>query len=196
MGAMGRWVAHHPWRSGIAATAALLTLSIPVLDMRSARPTPAPTRSPPRTGAYDLLAAGFGDGFNGPLLIVIDLGTNADPGCSNRSRRRSRRSPACAVSPPELNAAGDTGLLTAIPTTKPQDQDTSDLVHRLRADLLPAATDGTGTDALVGGPTARFIDQSDKIADRLPWFIATVVSLSFLLLMIVFRSILVPLKAR
>jgi RND superfamily putative drug exporter len=100
-----------------------------------------------------------------------------------------------AVSPPELNASGDTGLITAIPTTKPQDQATSDLVHRLRNDLLPAATTGTGAEALVGGPTAGFIDQSDKIAARLPWFIAAVVSLSFLLLMIVFRSILVPLKA-
>jgi len=192
-----RWVAHHPWRSAIAATAALLTLSIPVLDMRLGQ---ADAGTDPITTthrrAYDLLAAGFGDGFNGPLLIVIDLGTNADPGVIEQIASAIAADPGVrAVSPPELNAAGDTGLLTAIPTTKPQDQDTSDLVHRLRVDLLPAATDGTGTDALVGGPTARFIDQSDKIADRLPWFIATVVSLSFLLLMIVFRSILVPLKA-
>jgi len=146
--------------------------------------------------AYDLLAAGFGDGFNGPLLIAIDLGTNADPGVTQQIASAIAADPGVrAVSPPELNAAGDTGLLTAIPTTKPQDQATSALVHRLRVDLIPAATAGTGAHALVGGPTARFIDQSDKIADRLPWFIATVVSLSFLLLMTVFRSILVPLKA-
>ena len=80
-----------------------------------------------------------------------------------------------AVSPPEVNAAGDTALITAIPTTKPQDQATSDLVHRLRDTTLPEATAGTDATALVGGPTAGFIDQSDKISARLPWFIGAVV---------------------
>ena len=79
-------------------------------------------------------------------------------------------------------------MITAIPTTKPQDQATSELVHRLRDTTLPEATAGTDATALVGGTTAGFIDQSDKIAGRLPMFIGGVVVLSFLLLMMVFRS--------
>ncbi|MCB0987580.1 MAG: MMPL family transporter [Acidimicrobiales bacterium] len=192
-----RWVAHHPWRTGIAATAVLVALAIPMLDMRLGQ---ADAGSDPTTTthrrAYDLLATGFGDGFNGPLLIAVDLGTDPDPTVLDRLNATVAADPGVrAVSPPELNASGDTGLITAIPTTKPQDQATTDLVHRLRDDLLPTATGISGANALVGGPTAGFIDQSDKIAARLPWFIAAVVSLSFLLLMIVFRSILVPLKA-
>jgi RND superfamily putative drug exporter len=192
-----RWVAHHPWRTGIAATVVLVTLAIPVLDMRLGQADAGsdPTSMTHRR-AYDLLAAGFGEGFNGPLLIAVDLGDDPDPAVLDRIREAVATDPGVrAVSPPELNAAGDTGIVTAVPTTKPQDEATSELVRRLRDDLLPTATDGTGAEALVGGPTARFIDQSDKIAARLPWFIAAVVSLSFLLLMTVFRSILVPLKA-
>ena len=195
------WVAHHPWRSAITATAVLIALAIPMLDMRLGQADAGtdPTSTTHRR-AYDLLAAGFGDGFNGPLLIVVDLGAN--PGADSDlapleqiTATVSADPGVRAVSPPEVNTDGDTALLTAIPTTKPQDQATSDLVHRLRDELLPAATDGSDATAIVGGPTARFIDQSDKIADRLPWFIAAVVSMSFLLLMVVFRSILVPLKA-
>ena len=191
------WVAHHPWRSAITATAVLVTLAVPVLDMRLGQADAGtdPTSTTHRR-AYDLLAAGFGEGFNGPLLIAVDLGDVPDPAALDPIVAAMAADPGIrAVSPPALNTAGDAGLITAIPTSKPQDQATSDLVHRLRDTTLPTATAGTGATALVGGPTAGFIDQSDKIADRLPWFIAAVVSLSFLLLMIVFRSILVPLKA-
>jgi len=191
------WVAHHPWRSGIAATIALLTLAIPVFDMRLGQADAGtdPTSTTHRR-AYDLLAAGFGDGFNGPLLLTIDLGATGDPTVLEAVAAAVSNDPGVrAVSPPEINAAGDTALITAIPTTKPQDQATSDLVHRLRDTTLPAAIAGSDATALVGGPTAGFIDQSDKISSRLLWFIGAVVSLSFLLLMMVFRSILVPLKA-
>ncbi len=191
------WVAHHPWRSGIAATLVLLTLSIPVLDMRLGQADAGtdPTSTTHRR-AYDLLADGFGAGFNGPLLVTIDLGAAGDAAVLDAIGAAVANDPGvAAVSPPELNAAGNTALFTAIPTTKPQDQATSDLVHRLRDTTLPEATAGTDATALVGGPTAGFIDQSDKISARLPWFIGAVVSLSFLLLMIVFRSLLVPLKA-
>ncbi|MBU1865108.1 MAG: MMPL family transporter [Actinobacteria bacterium] len=191
------WVAHHPWRSAIAATAILLILAIPALDMRlgqaDAGTEPATTT---HRKAYDLLAAGFGDGFNGPLLIVIDLETATSPEAVATIAASLAADPGIvALSPPELNQAGDTAVITAIPTTKPQDVETADLVERLRSDLIPAATEGTGAEVLVGGPTAMFIDQSDKIADRLPWFILAVVLVSFLLLMIVFRSIVVPLTA-
>ncbi len=191
------WVAYHPWRSAIAATVVLLTLSIPVLDMRLGQADAGtdPTSTTHRR-AYDLLAAGFGDGFNGPLLLTIDVGDGADPAVLEAIAAAVNGDPGVqAVSPPEVNAAGDTALITAIPTTKPQDQATSDLVHRLRDTTIPEVTAGTDVTALVGGPTAGFIDQSDKIAGRLLWFIGAVVALSFLLLMMVFRSILVPLKA-
>jgi RND superfamily putative drug exporter len=191
------WVAYHPWRSGIAATVVLLSLAVPVLDMRLGQADAGtdPTSTTQRR-AYDLLAAGFGDGFNGPLLLTIDLGREASPAVLDAIVAAVGNDPGVrAVSPPEINAAGNTALITAIPTTKPQDQATSDLVHRLRNTTLPHATVGTDATALVGGPTAGFIDQSDKISSRLLWFIGAVVTLSFLLLMMVFRSILVPLKA-
>ena len=192
------WVSHHPWRSSIAASIILLVMAIPVLDMRlgqaDAGTDPEDTT---HRQAYDLLADGFGDGFNGPLLITVDLTDSDSPEMVAGGIRETlvASDGVAAVSPPEFNAAGDTALITVIPTTKPQDEATSDLIHLLRDETLPAITEGTGAEAYVGGPTAAFIDQSDKIADRLPWFIGAVVAVSFLLLMVVFRSILVPLKA-
>ena len=191
------WVAYHPWRSSIAATFVLLLLATPMLGMRLGQADAGtdPTSTTQRR-AYDLLAAGFGAGFNGPLLLVVDLGPSADQAVLERITADVRSDRGVrVVSPAAVNDAGNTALITAIPTTKPQDQATSDLVHRLRSTTLPEATAGTDTKALVGGPTAGFIDQSDKISARLPWFILAVVSLSFLLLMTVFRSIFVPLKA-
>ncbi len=191
------WVAHHPWRSGLAATVILLVLAVPMLDMRlgqaDAGTDPVGTT---HRRAYDLLADGFGPGFNGPLLLVVDLGASGDASVLDPIAAAVADDPGVrAVSPPEVNADGDTAIITAIPTTTPQDEATSELVHRLRDTTLPRVTDGTDATALVGGPTAGFIDQSDKISARLPWFIAAVVAMSFVLLMVVFRSILVPLKA-
>ncbi|MEZ5381571.1 MAG: MMPL family transporter [Microthrixaceae bacterium] len=191
------WVAHHPWRSASAATLILLTMAFPVIDMRLGQADAGtdPTSATHRR-AYDLLAHGFGAGFNGPLLLTIDLGDGGDPTVLDGLSAAVGDDPGVrAVSPPATNEAGDTALLTAIPTTKPQDQATSDLVHRLRYTTIPDAMAGSDATVLVGGPTAGFIDQSDKIAERLPWFIGAVVTLSFLLLMMVFRSVLVPLKA-
>ncbi len=175
-------------------TLILLILAIPALDMRlgQADAGTEPIETTQRQ-AYDLLAAGFGDGFNGPLLVVVDLQEATNPAMVETIATAIATDPGiAAVSPPEFSPEGE---ITAIPTTKPQDEATADLVDHLRTDILPTATEGTGAEALVGGPTAGFIDQSDKIADRLLWFILAVVTVSFLLLMVVFRSILVPLKA-
>ncbi|MEA2001770.1 MAG: MMPL family transporter [Actinomycetota bacterium] len=191
------WVAHHPWRSAISATLFLIVLAIPVFDMQLGQADAGthPEETTQRQ-AYDLLAAGFGEGFNGPLLIVVDLEGSTDPDVIGKISESVAADPGVvALSPAELSPAGDTAVMTAIPTSKPQDVATADLVDRLRTDALPAAADGTGAEALVGGPTAGFIDQSEKIGDRLVWFILAVVIVSFLLLMMVFRSILVPLKA-
>ena len=191
------WVAYHPWRSSIAATTVLLALSVPMLDMQlgQADAGTAPTSTTQRR-AYDLLADGFGAGFNGPLLLVVDLGPTPDPTIIDRiTAAVTADAGVQAVSPAQVNTAGDTAIITAIPSTKPQDAATSSLVHRLRDTTLPGVTADATATVLVGGPTAGFIDQSDKISGRLPWFIGAVVAMSFLLLMIVFRSILVPLKA-
>jgi len=195
------WVAHHPWRSALAATAVLVTLAVPMLHMQLGQADAGtdPTSTTHRR-AYDLLADGFGPGFNGPLLITVDLGTTNHPDGGSAVVEAITTTVGAdrgvrAVAPAAINTAGNTAVLTVIPTSKPQDQATSDLVHRLRDTTLPAATADSGATAYVGGPTARFIDQSDKISSRLPWFIGAVVALSFLLLMTVFRSILVPLKA-
>ena len=100
-----------------------------------------------------------------------------------------------AVAPVVPNADGTAAVLRVIPTTSPQDERTSDLVHHLRHDVIPEATAGTGAEVYVGGQTATFIDMSDKVADRLPWFVGAVILLSVILLMMVFRSVAVPLKA-
>ena len=191
------WVTHRPWRSAIAATAVLLIAAVPLIDMQlgqaDAGTQPADTT---QRRAYDLLAAGYGAGFNGPLLLVVDLGRSPDLQVVTLIREAVATDPGIAfVSPPTTNSAQDTVVLTAVPTTEPQARATSELVHRLRGNTLPSAVGDSGAKVLVGGPTASFIDQSDRIAERLPRFISAVVAMSFLLLMIVFRSILVPLKA-
>ncbi|HEU5083397.1 MAG TPA: MMPL family transporter [Acidimicrobiales bacterium] len=192
------WVAHRPWRSAVAATLVLLVLAVPLTDMRLGQADAGTDpESTTHRRAYDMLADGFGDGFNGPLLVVVDLAGADEPDAVLASLGESLGAldGVAAVSPPERNAAGDTAVVTVVPTSKPQDQATTDLVHQLRDAAIPAVVDGTGAEAYVGGPTAGYIDQSDKIAGRLPWFIATVVLLSFVLLTMVFRSVLVPLKA-
>ena len=192
------WVAHHPWRSAIAASTVLLVLAVPTLDMRLGQADAGtdPTSTTHRR-AYDLLAAAFGEGVNGPLLVVIDLTgvDDAAPLLDTTVRALAAQAGVAAVAPPELNRAGDTALITVVPSTEPQAEGTADLVHQIRDDVLPPVLDGSGVQAYLGGPTAGFIDQSDKISDRLPWFIGAVVAVSFLLLTVVFRSILVPLKA-
>ena len=144
--------------------------------------------------AYDLLAEGFGPGFNGPLLIVVEGANDADT--LDAVHAAVAAMPGIVlVSDPALSQAGDTAVMTAFPSTSPQDEATQSLVHSLRGTVLPQAIEGSGVETFVTGPTAGFIDISGRLADRLPVFIAAVVGLSFLLLMLVFRSLLVPFKA-
>ena len=147
--------------------------------------------------AYDLLTTGFGPGFNGPLLLVADLERASDPNGTVREVNEAVEATegAAFVAPAIENPTGDTAIITVFPTTKPQDEATSELVNRLRDTVLPAALDGTDTTVLVGGFTAISIDQSNYVSGRLPLFIGAVVFLSFLLLSMVFRSPLVALKA-
>ena len=145
--------------------------------------------------AYDQLAEGFGPGFNGPIQVVVEIRSAADKVAVDRVRDALRADGGIgAVTAPVFNRAGDTALLTANPTTSPQDARTDALVHHLRSDVLPAAVNGTDAKVSLTG-RAMATDLSDRLMSRLPVFIVAIVLMSFVLLMIVFRSILVPLKA-
>jgi RND superfamily putative drug exporter len=187
-----RWshhVAARPWRYTLGSLVLLLALGAPLLSLRLGFPDPGnlPVADTQRR-AYDLVAEGFGPGVNGPLLVVVD---SADPSIVASAAERLAADPGVqAVTPPLPNQAGDVTLLTAIPTTAPQDEATTDLVHRLRDEVFV-----DGEPIFVTGSTAGFIDLTDAVTDALPLFIGAVVLASFVLLMIVFRSLLVPLKA-
>ena len=196
----GRWadrVGRRPWPYLVVSLTVLLALAAPLLSMRLGQ-TDAGTlpRSSTQRRAYDLLSRGFGPGFNGPLSIVLELPAAGDQAVmAHLLPAVGADRDVAAVSPPVLSPSGKTALVTAVPKTAPEDPATTALVHRLRDAVLPKATAGSGATALVTGSTAVFIDLSARIAGRLPVFIGGVVALSFILLMVVFRSLFVPLKA-
>ncbi|MFD7627968.1 MMPL family transporter [Streptomyces sp. NPDC059851] len=134
--------------------------------------------------AYDLLSEGFGPGFNGPLLVVVDGDKKLADGTADRIKGLEG---VAVVVPPTPNEAGDAAVITVIPKDRPSSSQTEALVHDIR--------EGSGDDVLVTGATAMNIDFSQKMNDALLPYLALVVGLAFLLLMVVFRSILVPLKA-
>ena len=195
----GRWAHHvgrHPIRYAVVGLGVLCAIAVPSLSMRIGTPDDgnAATHTTQRI-AYDHLAAGFGRGFNGPIQVVVEMSSATDRGAVERVRRALQSDPGIAeVTPPVFNPAGDTALLTANPTTAPQDERTDRLIRYLRADVLPATVTGTNARVSLTGQ-AMVTDVADRITDRLPLFIAAVVAMSFILLLIVFRSILVPLKA-
>ena len=195
----GRWAHHvgsHPVRYALASLVALTALAVPTLSMRIGMADDGnAAKTKTERKAYDLLADGFGKGFNGPIVVVVDVPTAADQAAVARVETALRADPGvAAVAPAAFNEAGDTATIIVNPTTSPQDSKTDDLVRHLRSDVLPATTDGTNARALLTGQ-AMITDMTERITTRLPYFIAAVVALSFLLLMVVFRSILVPLKA-
>jgi RND superfamily putative drug exporter len=195
-----RWshaVQRRPWTAAIAATAVLLALSAPALGMRLGFPDAG--NDPPDTmtrQAYDLNAEGFGPGTNGPLVIAAELPDPTAKAKIDSLAQRLRREPGVAfVAAPRINAQGNAAIVTVIPTTSPQDKATEDLVHRLRADVVPEALGASGITAEIGGVTAALEDQSEYITDRMPLFIAGIVGLSFVLLLVAFHSPLISLKA-
>jgi RND superfamily putative drug exporter len=194
-----RFIQRNPWQTVVAGALFLVVLALPVFGLRLSfsdegnYATDTTTRK-----AYDLLADGFGPGFNGPFLLaaLVPQGTTgddlaavseavgADPGVAFVS-------PAILNDPAEPTAA----LWKVIPTSAPQDEATTSLVHRLRDDVLPPAEASAGIDVAVTGGVAINVDFSSYLASRLPAFFLAVLTVSFLLLMTVFRSVLVPLKA-
>jgi RND superfamily putative drug exporter len=194
-----RWatmVARHPWPFAVVAVLLLLTLAAPFLSIRygQADDGSAPAGSTQRI-AFDLIAEGYGPGANGPLAIVVTYPKGDS--VPDALLTALKATPGVAqVAPPQTNTADNTAVVTVEPTTAPDAQATSDLVATLRDDVVPKALEGTsGIRAYVGGITAAYIDVGERIADRLPYFIGAVVLLSFLLLMIVFRSIVIPATA-
>ena len=195
-----RWshaVQRRPWTAAIIATVVLLALAAPALGMRLGFPDAG--NDPPSTmtrQAYDLNTKGFGPGTNGPLVIAADLPEPSAKPRIDALAARLRKEPGVAfVAAPRINARGDAAMLTVIPTGSPQAKETSELVHRLRDDVVPAELARSGITAEIGGVTAALEDQSSYITGRMPLFIAGVVGLSFLLLLVAFHSPLISLKA-
>lgn len=186
-------VQRRPLPALLAAVVALLALSAPALGMRLGF-ADAGNDAPSSTGrqAYDLLAEGFGPGFNGPLVVV---GQGDEAAAKSLQSVLGSTDGIAATTPPLPSEDGAVSTVIAFPTTSPQDEGTTDLVHRLRDDVLPGLGERTGAEYLVGGPTASTQDFADTVSARLPLFVAIVVGLSALLLMVVFRSVLIPLKA-
>jgi putative drug exporter of the RND superfamily len=192
----GRGIVARPWLAAGLGTLVLLLLATPFASLRLGQPDDGNDAAASTTRqAYDRLAEGFGPGFNGPLVLAASLPAGAEGTTAlERVQRAVAADPGvAAVAPAQRNEAGDAATLSVIPKTSPQDERTSELVERLRDTVIPRAVDGSGVAVHVGGATATFEDLADKIASRLPIFIALVVGLSLLLLMAVFRSLWVPL---
>jgi len=195
-----RWshfLQRHPWPFAALGLVILLALAMPVLSIRlgSSDESNTPTSETTRR-AYDLKAEGFGAGASGPLLLAADINGQADLPVLLALTDTLRVTPGVAqVSPPLPNEAVDAARIIVIPTTSSQDQATVDLIATLRTDVIPQATVGTDVQVHVGGMTAIFDDVAGKLQSRLPLFIGVVLGLSFLLLLVVFRSIVVPVKA-
>jgi putative drug exporter of the RND superfamily len=195
-----RWsreIQRRPVLSALLSGGLLIALCIPTLSLRlgsndaGTDPDGSSTRE-----AYDLLAEGFGPGFNGPFVMVAALPEQDDDEALVLLRKQLKDEDGVAkVTSIDLNPAGNTGVFQVYPTTSPQSADTTALLDRIRSDVLPPIEQKTGARLHVGGITAIFEDFGDAIAEKLPLFIGVVVLLSALLLTIVFRSLLVPLKA-
>ncbi|MFN8025021.1 MAG: MMPL family transporter [Acidimicrobiia bacterium] len=195
-----RWshvIQRRPWPAALIGLAILLLMAVPLLSMRLGfadagnRPTSDTTRR-----AYDYLSEGFGPGFNGPLLLAAETPNgDADVALLQQLSAKLAKTPGVAFASPAIpNADKSVAIMQVIPTTDPQAEATADLVSRLRDDVVPSVTKGEVA-VKVGGITAAADDFAKYTAGRLPIFMGAVLLLSFLLLMVVFRSLLVPLKA-
>ncbi|WP_267244687.1 MMPL family transporter [Streptomyces sp. PR69] len=199
-GFAARWsafVERHPKLLGAVAAVVMAVLALPMLSLhlgtsdQGNKPASSTTRQ-----AYDLLADGFGPGVNGPLTLVGDLEGPGDHVAMDKLADTLRDTKGVeSVGQVAYNGSGDTAVLTVVPDSAPQSQATSDLVDRLRGDVLPDAVDGTSLDVYVGGLTAGYDDFADVIVGKLPLFVGVVIALGCLLLLLAFRSIGIPLKA-
>ncbi|HMJ97017.1 MAG TPA: MMPL family transporter [Thermoleophilaceae bacterium] len=198
--AFTRWgeiVTRRPWASIAAGVVVLLVFAFPVTQLRIGQPDDGnQAKSRTQRVAYDQLTKAFGPGSNGPFLLAVDTPKGA-PRTEQQLRALQQAvadTPGIASVPPaSVSADGEMATVFAIPTTAPQDAKTSTLLDRLRGEVIPRAIADTPLKVYVGGNVAGFEDVSDKVAGRLPLFIAVVIGLSVLLLVMVFRSLWIPL---
>jgi putative drug exporter of the RND superfamily len=195
-----RWsrvIQHRPWLTALAGAAVLLVLAVPVLSLRLAFSDESNfVESTSTRQAYDLLVDGFGEGFNGPLFLVAELPAGVDLAALTAVNEAVAADPSVVLtSPPIPNDTGTAALWNVVPADGPQEEATTDLVLRLRNEVLPPVEASTGVDVAVTGIVAGQIDFSRVLAERMPYFLGAVLALSFLFLMVVFRSLLVPFKA-
>jgi putative drug exporter of the RND superfamily len=193
-----RWsgtVERRPAVLAVAATAVMMVLAIPVLSLRlgSSDQGNDPSASTTRQ-AYDLLAEGFGPGFNGPLLLVAQTHSAADQ-AALRTLEAGLPHVTDVTSVTPLAATGGTEVIQVTPATSPEAKATSDLITTLRNQTIPAAERGTTLHVYIGGVTATFADFATVVNAKLPWFILAIIGLSFLLLVVAFRSLLIPATA-
>ncbi|MGH8868844.1 MAG: MMPL family transporter [Actinomycetes bacterium] len=199
----GAWagkIGRRPWTFTFVGVGVLLVLAIPLTSMRLGIPDAGsdPTSDTDRR-AYDLITDGFGPGFNGPLSIVLVSGkkdaSTLESQAKSAGQSISGTKGVVSVGAPAVNSAGDVAALTVIPTTSPQSEATTDLVDTLRETTLPKAVSGTSLTPYVTGQTAGYLDFSARMTDRLPYLIAGVLVLAFLLLLSVFRSLTLAAEA-
>jgi RND superfamily putative drug exporter len=193
----GTFVTARPWLSIAAGVAILLVFAVPVTSLRLGQPDDGnQPESRTQRVAYDKLSEAFGPGSNGPFLLAVDTPKGAadtDAQLTELQNAIADTPGVVSVTPAAPSEDGEMATIVAIPETAPQDKRTSDLLERLREDVIPQATEGTPLKVYVGGNTPGFEDFSDKVAAGLPLFIAVVIGLSVLLLMAAFRSLWIPL---
>ncbi|MEX1104454.1 MAG: MMPL family transporter, partial [Dehalococcoidia bacterium] len=197
---LAKGIQRRPLPVFLGSTAVLLFLAIPILDMdlgfTDAGNQPESYHS---RQAYDLQKEGFGPGFNAPLTEVLDLSDvppdQREAAVNNAVETLRGVENVALVTPPVFNDSGDTAIISFLSGTSPQDNATDDLVHRVRDEAHPIIESSAGVEAMLTGGVAGNVDSGDRIIERMPYLFAGVIGLSFLLLMVVFRSVLVALKA-
>jgi RND superfamily putative drug exporter len=219
-GLWARWangIANHPAVSGLVALAILIPLAIPLFSLNlGQKDVAALPESTTARKAYDLISENFGPGVNGPLIVAVSLGTPAQPGSTggsssdNSSNSDPRASDprlqtlqhdiaqtrgVASVTQVQIDKPGTTAFFNAIATTGPAEDATADLVNTLRSDVIPAAEKGTNMTADVGGSTASNVDLAAKISSKLLLQIVVVIALSFVLLLLAFRTVVIPVQA-
>ncbi|MFE4606930.1 MMPL family transporter [Streptomyces niveus] len=193
----GRFVTRHPWKTLLVSVVGLGVLALPALSLRLTLPDDS-MAAPGSTQrmAYDTLSKGFGPGFSGPLTVVVDARSSDDPEAAAKDTTAllDGLADVATVRPPVFNQAGDVALITAVPGSSPTSQATVDLVADIRERSTATEID-SGAQVMVTGTTALNIDVSAKLGEAMVPYLAIVVGLALILLLLVFRSLLVPLKA-
>ncbi len=202
-GAWARWahaVAGRPVVAGVAALAILIPLAIPLLSLSlGQKDVAALSTSTTARRAYDLISKNFGPGVNGPLIVAVSLGSPAksssDPRLQTLQTDVSQTKGVAAVTPAQIDKAGTAAFFNVVSTKGPADNATTSLVNNLRQTVIPKAEKGTDMKADVGGTTAGYIDLASNISSKLLLQILVVIALSFLLLTLAFRTVVIPIQA-